>query len=62
MWLRIFGYSTLLLSHVNLDISMSSVALPNFINGFAGGFVFVPLTTMAMGRLRKEEKTQDSGR
>ncbi|MGO8791069.1 MAG: DHA2 family efflux MFS transporter permease subunit [Terriglobia bacterium] len=57
----IFGYSTLLLSHVNLDISMSSVVLPNFINGFAGGFVFVPLTTMAMGRLRKEEIGNASG-
>jgi DHA2 family multidrug resistance protein len=31
------------------------VAYPNFINGFAGGFVFVPLTTMAMGQLRKQE-------
>ncbi|MGA2673198.1 MAG: DHA2 family efflux MFS transporter permease subunit [Terracidiphilus sp.] len=51
----IFGYSTFLLSHLNLGISMGSVALPNFINGFAGGFVFVPLTTMAMGMLRKQE-------
>jgi len=57
----IFGYSTLLLSHVNLDISMSSVVLPNFINGFAGGFVFVPLTTMAMGMLPKEEIGNASG-
>ena len=51
----ILGYSALLLSRVNLDISMASVALPNVINGFAGGFIFVPLTTMTMGRLRKEE-------
>jgi DHA2 family multidrug resistance protein len=51
----IFGYSSLLLSHINLAISMGSVAMPNFINGFAGGFVFVPLTTMAMGLLRKQE-------
>ena len=51
----IFGYSTLLLSHINLGISMWSVAMPNFINGFAGGFVFVPLTTMTMGLLRKQE-------
>jgi len=29
--------------------------LPNLINGFATGFIFVPLTTMTMGRLRKEE-------
>jgi len=51
----ILGYSTLLLSHINLGISMGSVALPNLINGFASGFIFVPLTTMAMGRLRNEE-------
>jgi MFS transporter, DHA2 family, multidrug resistance protein len=50
----ILGYSTLLLSRINLDISMVSVALPNLINGFASGFIFVPLTTMTMGRLRKE--------
>jgi len=51
----IFGYSSLMLGQLNLGISMGSVALPNFINGFAGGFVFVPLTTLAMGRLRKQE-------
>ena len=51
----VFGYSTLLLSHINLGISMCSVAMPNFINGFAGGFIFVPLTTMTMGLLRKQE-------
>jgi MFS transporter, DHA2 family, multidrug resistance protein len=51
----IFGVSALMLSDVNLTIAMQSVAVPNFINGFAGGFVFVPLTTLAMGRLRKQE-------
>ena len=51
----IFGYSSILLSHINLSISFGSVAWPNFINGFAGGFVFVPLTTMSMGLLRKAE-------
>ncbi|HEY0306736.1 MAG TPA: DHA2 family efflux MFS transporter permease subunit [Acidobacteriaceae bacterium] len=51
----ILGYSTFLLSHINLDISITSIILPNLLNGFAGGFIFVPLTTMAMGGLRKEE-------
>jgi DHA2 family multidrug resistance protein len=37
------------------------VAWPNFINGFAGGFVFVPLTTMSMSRLRKQEIGNASG-
>ncbi len=51
----VFGFSALMLSDLNLTISMGSVAVPNFINGFGGGFVFVPLTTMAMGLLRKQE-------
>ena len=51
----------LMLGHVNLTISMGSVALPNFINGFGGGFVFVPLTTMAMGLLRKQEMGNAAG-
>jgi DHA2 family multidrug resistance protein len=59
--LGIFGVSTLALSHINLGIAMSSVAVPAFINGFGGGFVFVPLTTMAMGRLRKQEMGNASG-
>jgi len=50
-----FAYSTALLSHINLSISMWSVAGPNFFNGFAGGFIFVPLTTMTMSMLRKRE-------
>jgi DHA2 family multidrug resistance protein len=50
-----FGISSLELSRINLGISMSAVVWPNFLNGFCGGFIFVPLTILAMGRLRKEE-------
>lgn len=57
----ILGYSTLLLRHINLGISMASLALPNLINGFASGFIFVPLTTMTMGRLRREEVGNAAG-
>lgn len=56
-----FGCSTLMLSHINLTISMWTVAIPNFINGFAGGFIFVPLTTLAMGMLRKQDIGNASG-
>jgi DHA2 family multidrug resistance protein len=59
--LVIFGISTLMLSGLNLGIGMTSIIWPNVLNGFAGGFVFVPLTTMAMGRLRKEEIGNASG-
>jgi len=34
---------------------MGSVILPNLLNGFATGCIFVPLTTMTMGMLAKEE-------
>jgi DHA2 family multidrug resistance protein len=51
----ILAYSTYLMSHINLDISLTSVIVPNLINGFAGGFLFVPLTTIVMGGLRKHE-------
>ena len=50
-----FGASSLALSRINLGISMEAVVWPNIINGFSGGFIFVPLTMLAMGRLRKEE-------
>jgi DHA2 family multidrug resistance protein len=59
-WLLMFGFfvfgaSMLMLSHLTLDMGMNSVIVPNVLNGFAGGFVFVPLTTMAMGRLQRQE-------
>jgi len=57
----LFGTSTLMLARVNLEISMWTVAVPNFLNGFAGGFIFVPLTTLAMGMLKKQEIGNASG-
>ena len=59
--MAIFSVSTFYLSRVNLGISMGAVAWPNFWNGFGGGFVFVPLTTLAMGRLRKQEMGNAAG-
>ncbi len=59
--MAIFAVSTFYLSRVNLGISMGAVAWPNFWNGFGGGFVFVPLTTLAMGRLRKQEMGNAAG-
>jgi DHA2 family multidrug resistance protein len=53
--LAVLAFSTFLLARINLDISIWSVALPNVINGLAGGLVWVPLTTMTMSRLRKQE-------
>ena len=57
----ILGFSTLMLSRLNLSISMFSVALPNLINGFGTGLIFVPLTTTTMGRLRKQDMGNAAG-
>jgi DHA2 family multidrug resistance protein len=51
----LLGASTWMLGQINLEIGMASVVLPNLINGFAMGFIFVPLTTMTLSRLRKQE-------
>jgi DHA2 family multidrug resistance protein len=51
----LMGFSALMLSHLNLQIAMSSVVVANLLNGFASGLIFVPLTTMTMSRLPKDE-------
>jgi len=57
----VFGISTLMLSYLSLGTSMQSIVVPNFINGFGGGFVFVPLTTLTMGFLHKQEMGNGAG-
>jgi DHA2 family multidrug resistance protein len=59
-WLIATGFgglavSTYLLGGVNLQVTMSSFAIPNIIAGFALGFIFVPLTTLTVGTLRNEQ-------
>ena len=65
-YLIVFGFcdlafSTYLFSDINLQISMGSIVFPGIISGFALGFVFVPLTTMAMGTLPNEQMGNASG-
>lgn len=48
------GVSLLMLGHLDLQMSMGSVVWPNIINGFANGFLFVPLTTLTMKTLPRE--------
>jgi len=59
-YLIVFGFailavSTYLLSDINLQITVRSIAWPQVFSGFALGFVFVPLTVLATGTLRNEE-------
>src|ERR1043166_4431051 len=65
-YLIIFGFSVLafstyMLAGLNLEIAMSNVVWPMVISGFAMGFIFVPLTTMAMGTLPNEQMGNASG-
>ena len=57
----VLAFSTYLFSDINLQISMGSIVFPGIISGFALGFVFVPLTTMAMGTLPNEQMGNASG-
>ncbi len=50
-----FGISALLLSRLNLQVSMRNIVLPNVINGFGAGFIFVPLSTFTLGALRNDQ-------
>lgn len=52
--LVIRGISLLMLGHLNLEMGMTSVVWPNIINGFANGFLTVPLTTLTMKTLPNE--------
>ena len=57
----VLAFSTYLFSDINLQISSSSIVWPGMISGFAMGFVFVPLTTMAMGTLANDQIGNASG-
>jgi DHA2 family multidrug resistance protein len=57
----VLAYSTWMFSDINLQISMGSIVVPSVISGLAMGFVFVPLTTTAMGTLPNEQIGNASG-
>jgi MFS transporter, DHA2 family, multidrug resistance protein len=42
-------------------MSMSNIIVPNLIVGFASPFIFVPLTTLAIGTLRNEQMGNATG-
>jgi len=57
----LLSYSTWLLGQINLAIGMGSVVMPNVVSGLAMGFIFVPLTTMTLSRLPKQEMGNATG-
>ena len=57
----VLAYATYRFADINLMVTSASVTWPNIISGFAMGFIFVPLTTMAMGTLANEQMGNASG-
>lgn len=55
------GCSTYLLSLLNLEISPSHISWPLIMSGFCMGFIFVPLTTLAVSTLRQDQIQQATG-
>ncbi|HVE58598.1 MAG TPA: DHA2 family efflux MFS transporter permease subunit [Pyrinomonadaceae bacterium] len=57
----VLAFSTNIFTGITLEIAQSNIVYPMIISGFAMGFVFVPLTTMAMGTLSNEQIGNASG-
>lgn len=53
--------SLFMLADVNMQVSFWNIVWPNIINGFANGFLFVPLTTLTMGTLPNEQMSRGTG-
>ncbi|MGA8830662.1 MAG: MFS transporter, partial [Desulfomonilaceae bacterium] len=51
----LLSVSVYILSELTLEIAKTNVIWPNILNGFAMGFIFVPLTTTTMGTLKREQ-------
>jgi MFS transporter, DHA2 family, multidrug resistance protein len=49
------------LSHINLDMAITSIQLPLFLQGIGMAFVFVPLTTTTVGMLTNQQMGNATG-
>jgi DHA2 family multidrug resistance protein len=59
--LGIRALSLFMLGNLNMQIGMWNIVWPNVINGFANGFLFVPLTTLTMSTLSNEQMGRGTG-
>ena len=57
----LFGATSLMLGNVNLQVSMSSVVWPIALSGIASALIWVPLATVTMGTLHREEMGNAAG-
>ena len=59
--LSVAAYSIHLMAHFNVLADFKTVALPRVVMGWGMGFVMIPLTTMTMSRIRREEMGNATG-
>ncbi len=59
--LCLFSLSNHMLGHLNMEIDIGSLVFANVLQGFAMGLIFVPLMTLAVGTLRKEQMGNATG-
>ena len=57
----LLGVSTYMFVGINLEIAQTNIIYPMIASGCAMGFVFVPLTTLAMGTLSNQQMGNASG-
>jgi len=57
----LFGFSCWQMTHLDLAMGQWSLFWPTFVNGLSIGFLFVPVNTVALGRLTPEELGNGSG-
>jgi MFS transporter, DHA2 family, multidrug resistance protein len=65
-WLTSLGIivvtaATLMFGNLTLDVSIGSIVSPNIVQGIGTAFVTVPLMSVAVGTLPKEEMGNASG-
>lgn len=57
----VLGVSTYVFTGLTLEIAPTNIIYPIIVSGFAMGFVFVPLTTLAMGKLSNDQLGNATG-
>jgi DHA2 family multidrug resistance protein len=57
----IYGCASYVLASISLQVSAGSLFWPVFFTGFGGGFIFVPLATLSLGSLPREEMGNATG-
>ncbi|HEY3823699.1 MAG TPA: DHA2 family efflux MFS transporter permease subunit [Bryobacteraceae bacterium] len=57
----IFGWTSIWMANLTLDISPTTLLWPIIVSGIGTGMVFVPLATLTMGTLKNEQMGNGSG-